>query len=452
MMRDPSATTLGLADSFGRLFGNLRNSGMQLSSTDAASKRTKKKNFFHKLKFEMNFLTTDINFRGTNLCLSDQDPNKVLNGKGCQLTYRDFEAVQHSDENFGYGEPEATTHYERLITSKVTLRGIVSTFPAAGNLELHNVRDVVERPHRREKLVSSPACVLFLDSTMDQDREWFLFGRDQRAIMSNPPCLVLGRMHRVRHELHLRNDELFIVFPKELVKEGISILWDSNRTNKTQAKLGRYVATELSQARSLRSDRQRSVPARSLRSDRSSQSFGRYVATDAIVPLGRYVVTELEPPLWSYVADPSDRPAPKLGRYVCYRARAKARSLRSDRSIVPLGRYVATELSQARSLRSAERSSRSVVRSDRARSQSSVVPKRDDAIVPLGRYVATSSSQSSGDVALGVELPSAIVPLGRTLATELKPKLGRYVATERSSRSVVRSDRARAKLWSRCSD
>ncbi|KAG5411330.1 hypothetical protein IGI04_007649 [Brassica rapa subsp. trilocularis] len=74
--------------------------------------------------------------------------------RGCQLTYRDFEAVQHSDENFGYGEPEATTHYERLITSKVTLRGVVSTFPAAGNPELHNIRDVVERPHRREKLVS----------------------------------------------------------------------------------------------------------------------------------------------------------------------------------------------------------------------------------------------------------------------------------------------------------
>ncbi|KAG5393262.1 hypothetical protein IGI04_023225 [Brassica rapa subsp. trilocularis] len=164
-----------------------------------ASKRTKKKNFFHKLKFEMNFLTTDINFRGTNLCLSASltNPNKVLNGKGCQLTYRDFETVQHSDENFGYGEPEATTHYERLITSKVTLRGVVSTFPAAGNPELHNIRDVVERPHRREKLVSSPACVLVLDSTMDQDREWLLLGRDQRAIMSNPPCLVLGRMHRL---------------------------------------------------------------------------------------------------------------------------------------------------------------------------------------------------------------------------------------------------------------
>ncbi|WZZ14769.1 hypothetical protein YC2023_107858 [Brassica napus] len=54
----------------GRSFGNLRNRGMQHSSTDAASIRTKKKNFFHELKFEMNFLTTDIKFRGTNLCLS----------------------------------------------------------------------------------------------------------------------------------------------------------------------------------------------------------------------------------------------------------------------------------------------------------------------------------------------------------------------------------------------
>ncbi|KAG5414840.1 hypothetical protein IGI04_002407 [Brassica rapa subsp. trilocularis] len=80
-------------------------------------------------------------------------------------------------------------------------------------------------------------------------------------------------------------------------------------------------------------------------------------------------------------------------------ARAKARSLRSDRVIIPLGRYVATELSQARSLRS------------------------DRAIVPLGRYVAT----------------------------ELEPKLGRYVATEIEPSSVT-TDRARAKARSLRSD
>ncbi|KAF3586916.1 hypothetical protein F2Q69_00029128 [Brassica cretica] len=67
------------------------------------------------------------------------------------------------------------------------------------------------------------------------------------------------------------------------------------------------------------------------------------------------------------------------------RAWAKARSLRSDRAFVPLGHYVATELGQARSLRS------------------------DRASIPLCRYVAT----------------------------ELEPKLGGYVATECSSRSVA---------------
>ncbi|KAG5413317.1 hypothetical protein IGI04_000884, partial [Brassica rapa subsp. trilocularis] len=94
---------------------------------------------------------------------------------------------------------------------------------------------------------------------------------------------------------------------------------------------------------------------------------------------------------------PNDRPARSLRSN---QARAKARSLRSDRVIVPLGRYVATELSQARSLRS------------------------DRAIVPLGRYVAT----------------------------ELEPKLGRYVATELSQARSLRSDRTRAKARSLRSD
>ncbi|KAG5374302.1 hypothetical protein IGI04_042381 [Brassica rapa subsp. trilocularis] len=122
--------------------------------------------------------------------------------------------------------------------------------------------------------------------------------------------------------------------------------------------------------------------ARSLRSDR------------AIVPLGHYVATELEPKFGRYVA--TERSSRSVATD---RAQPKARSLRSDRAIVPLGRYVATELGQARSLRS------------------------NRAIVPLGRYVAT----------------------------ELEPKLGRYVATKRSSRSVA-TDRARAKARSLRSD
>ncbi|KAG5373917.1 hypothetical protein IGI04_042764, partial [Brassica rapa subsp. trilocularis] len=168
--------------------------------------------------------------------------------------------------------------------------------------------------------------------------------------------------------------------------------------------------------------------ARSLRSDRAIVPLGRYVATELKPRLGRYVATER-----SSRSRPSGRPASVA--YVATETQAKARSLRSDRTIGPalvspkLGRYVATE-----------RSSRSVVRSDRA--QPSSVATYDRAIV---RSVATDR---------------AIVPLGRYVATELEPKLGRYVGTERSSRSrpsdrparSLRSDRARAKARSLRSD
>ncbi|KAG5384192.1 hypothetical protein IGI04_035662, partial [Brassica rapa subsp. trilocularis] len=175
-----------------------------------------------------------------------------------------------------------------------------------------------------------------------------------------------------------------------------------------------------------------------------------------------------------------------LGQLRSNQARAKARSLRSDRAIVPLGRYVATELSQARSLRSdraivplgryvatklkpklgryvaTERSSRSrpsdrparSLRSDRARAKARSL-RSDRAFVPLGRYVATKLSQ-----ARSLRSDRAIVPLGRYVATELEPKLGRYIATERSSSSrpsdrparSLHSDRARAKARSLRSD
>ncbi|KAF2536730.1 hypothetical protein F2Q68_00020284 [Brassica cretica] len=194
----------------GRSFGNLRNSGMQLSSTDAASMRTKKKNFFHELKFEMNFLTTDIKKGKAMLVAQDQDPNKMLNGEGSQLAYRNLESTQHSDDDFGDWEPQTTTHYECLVASEVTLRGAVSTLPVTGNPKLHSIRDMVEQSHDREKLVGTPAWILFLDCTIVLDRERLLFGRSHRTIMRNPPCLILGGIYRVRHELHLRNNELFV--------------------------------------------------------------------------------------------------------------------------------------------------------------------------------------------------------------------------------------------------
>ncbi|KAF3583737.1 hypothetical protein F2Q69_00029283 [Brassica cretica] len=116
----------------------------------------------------------------------------------------------------------------------------------------------------------------------------------------------------------------------------------------------------------------------SLRSDRASVSLGRYVATElsqARLALGRYVATERSSRsisgssgklgfslfpylngnrqcefrfphlsgLHSLYSDlrPSARPTRSLRSD---RAQAKARSLRSDRVLVPLGRYVVTEI------------------------------------------------------------------------------------------------------------
>ncbi|KAG5415293.1 hypothetical protein IGI04_002860, partial [Brassica rapa subsp. trilocularis] len=146
-------------------------------------------------------------------------------------------------------------------------------------------------------------------------------------------------------------------------------------------------------------------PARSLRSDRAIVPLGRYVETELMPRLGRYVATER-----SSRSRPSDRSARSLRSDRSARSlrsdrgRTKARSLRSDRAIVPLGRYVATELE----------------------------PK-------LGRYVATELSQSRL-----LRSDRAIVPLGRYVATELEPSL---VATKRPSdrpARSLRSDRARS--------
>ncbi|KAF2549929.1 hypothetical protein F2Q68_00034175 [Brassica cretica] len=109
---------------------------------------------------------------------------------------------------------------------------------------------------------------------------------------------------------------------------------------------------------------------RSLRSDRARAKARSLRSDRAFVSLGRYVVTELEPKLGLYVA--TERPFRSRPRFHSAqslrsdRARAKARSLRSVRS--------------ARSLRSV-RSARSLL-SDRAYLATELRPK-------LGRYVAT---------------------------------------------------------------
>ncbi|KAF2617438.1 hypothetical protein F2Q68_00039213 [Brassica cretica] len=83
--------------------------------------------------------------------------------------------------------------------------------------------------------------------------------------------------------------------------------------------------------------------------------------------------------------------APESGRNASHRTRARRGSLRSNRTHVPLGRYVVTGLGQE-----------------------------------LGRYVATGLEQE-----LGRYVATKLEPkLGRYVATDLEPKLGRYVATE----------------------
>ncbi|KAG5374332.1 hypothetical protein IGI04_042340, partial [Brassica rapa subsp. trilocularis] len=284
MMRDPSATTLGLADSF--VGGGASKPDGSPAKKSSNVQTNKEKELLPQVEVRNELLNHRHKF--------PRDKPMLI-----RILDNDFEAVQHSDENFGYGEPEATTHYERLITSKVTLRGVVSTFPAAGNPELHNIRDVVERPHRREKLVSSPAC----------------------------GC-------------NFRKNNLYeVIFTKKC-----SLGFKPNDRP----------------ARSLRSDRAR-AKARSLRSDRAR--LGRYVATEPryyvateLEPkLGRYVATErsspdrAQPKLGRYVATRSSRsvaiaPARSLRSDRATVAQAEARSLRSDRALVSLGRYIATGL------------------------------------------------------------------------------------------------------------
>ena len=97
------------------------------------------------------------------LIAQDQDSNEVLNSKEIQLAYRHLETIQHTDDNFGNQEPQATAHYERFVVSKLTLWGTTSALSLTSNPEFHRIRNMVERPHDLEKLVSTPAWSPFLD-------------------------------------------------------------------------------------------------------------------------------------------------------------------------------------------------------------------------------------------------------------------------------------------------
>ncbi|KAF2531382.1 hypothetical protein F2Q70_00029060 [Brassica cretica] len=219
----------------GRSFGNLRSSGIQLSSKDAASIRSKKKNFFHELKLEMNLLTTDLKLRGNSLYLSlsltscslvahDQDSNEMMNGKGIQLAYLHLETVQHADDNFGNRDP--TTHYESFVASKITFRGAISALPSTRNPEFHRAWNMVERPHDFEELVGTPAWSSFLDCNFSElvrtgnnfslggNKELFIHADKDPFLeiffLLDKPSSVIVQLPHMHVVQSLRSDQAFV--------------------------------------------------------------------------------------------------------------------------------------------------------------------------------------------------------------------------------------------------
>ncbi|KAG5393092.1 hypothetical protein IGI04_023055 [Brassica rapa subsp. trilocularis] len=190
----------------------------------------------------------------------------------------------------------------------------------------------------------------------------------------------------------------------------------SIRGDQACTQLGRYVATELSQARSLRSNRAR-AKARSLRSDRAIVPLGRYVATErssrsvvtkrpgssqsSVAPVNHSLVyawsTRKDKCQFPYINGnrqcefrfPQSRRSDRAGRSLATSGTI-ARSLRSDRAGRSLGRYVATE-----------RDDRSVARSDELAERSLRSDRADDRSVATDRALARARSLRSDRASLG---------------------------------------------------
>ncbi|KAG5373921.1 hypothetical protein IGI04_042768 [Brassica rapa subsp. trilocularis] len=239
-----------------------------------SSIRTKKKNFFHELKFEINFLTTDMNFRGTNLCLS------------VPLTNAEWQGV--------------STDLSQLRNGPT----LGQEFRVWGTIGANALRT----PHSKEpETPQHPGCGRTIASS-----------RETRQILR---CLILTGwgancwgQKRLRRNYHpkILGDR---ISKRDSKRRDYPLGFKPNKPSSVTTHTRRPIAMQrpnLNQAQSLRSDR-------------------------ALVPLGRYVATELEPKLGCYVATERlsrsvaiDRALVPLGP-TCERARAKR------------GRYVSTE-------------------------------------------------------------------------------------------------------------
>ncbi|KAL0645716.1 hypothetical protein Bca4012_044007 [Brassica carinata] len=143
--------------------------------------------------------------RETMLVAQDQDSYEVLDAKRIQLAYRHPKTTQHTDDNLGDREPQTAVHYECLVTSKEALRGTTSAFSLTRNPEFHRVRNMVKRSNDLEEFTSTPTWCTCLHRAMVHDRERFFFGRRDRTVTRQPPCLVLGWVYRMRNKFHLRD-------------------------------------------------------------------------------------------------------------------------------------------------------------------------------------------------------------------------------------------------------
>ncbi|KAF3574663.1 hypothetical protein F2Q69_00059697 [Brassica cretica] len=105
------------------------------------------------------------------LIAQDHDANEILKTGGIQLAYRYLEAVQHMDYDFRDRKPQTKAHQERLVAGKVTLRGIISTFPLTRNSKLYRIRNLTERPNCLEKFTGASARHAFFYQTLADERK-----------------------------------------------------------------------------------------------------------------------------------------------------------------------------------------------------------------------------------------------------------------------------------------
>ena len=161
------------------------------------------------------------------LITQDHNTNEMLETGGLLLAYRYPETIQHTDYDFRNRKPQTTVHYERLVTSKITLWGIISAFPTTRNSKLHRVWNSVERPDGLLKFTSASARCASFDRTMAHDRERLLDIRSNRTISRCPPRRIFGWIYRVRNELDLRYKNLALQEMWILIASDYSVFHNS---------------------------------------------------------------------------------------------------------------------------------------------------------------------------------------------------------------------------------